>query len=134
MSTNAAAIGDKLEASRNFRDAAVADGWFIEPTYGTSESVDHAARLQKDGYIMQVITRPPAERTNGSASVHIWGPDGLAIATPNVYSFEELKKSTRRCQYCKAEDVQTDRVGFAGRACLTCAPIEEAKLGKRYYD
>jgi hypothetical protein len=122
-----------MEAVRAFRDAAVADGWLIDATYKT-ESVDRASTLQKDGYTMQVITREPQGDMNASANVHVWGPDGLSIKPPTVYSFDSLKQVSRCCQYCSAVDVETVRVGFAGRACKPCAPVEEKKLGRNYYE
>lgn len=112
-----------------FRDAAVADGWSIEPTYG-HEPEAHAASLKRDGYHMMTVTRPESK----NHSVHLWCPKGIAIKVPPAYDFEAIKAGTRVCAYCGATDADTVRVGFAGRACKTCQPKEEAKLGPRYYD
>ena len=113
-----------------FRDAAVADGWSIRPTYEGNEPVEFAATLDRDGYTMQIITRPQYAK----ASIYIWGPDGLAIKTPAEYSWSEIAHGVEKCNYCGAYSVKTERVGFAGRACAKCAPVEKKKLGPRYYD
>jgi len=45
-----------------WRDAAVADGWSIKPTY-QSEVVEQAASLERDGFHAQVIARPTHTNT-----------------------------------------------------------------------
>src|SRR6185437_538235 len=45
----------KIAAARQFRDAAVADGWSIAPTYGDSESVERAAKLRRDDFTMMIL-------------------------------------------------------------------------------
>ena len=115
---------DQLQAVREFRDAAVADGWRIDPTYA-NESVDRAARLTRDGYVMQVLTRDNREhkyRYTYDASVHIWGPDGLTIRTPEFYSFPEIEARAQTCSACGKTGVETTRYSFAGRCCLDCLP------------
>ena len=72
---------------------------------------------------MQVLTRQQGRHT-----VHIWGPDGLQIKVPAVYSFDAVKTATRICQYCSATDVDTVRVGFAGRCCEKCLPAKRAEI------
>jgi len=111
-----------------FRDAAAADGWEIEPTYGT-ESVDRAASLTKDDFVMRVLSRTHEEGSKWKyqAEVYIWGPDGLAINPPNKYDFEAIKEKVESCGYCNAKGVPTQRVGFAGRSCETCLP-EQKKI------
>jgi hypothetical protein len=116
---------DHIESVRQFRDAAAADGWSIEGTYEPSESIDRASRLTRDGFVMQIITRDNIGKGGSKhfeASVHIWGPDGLAITPPNFYDFKEMVARTRRCSACKAEDVDTVRYSFAGRCCNACLP------------
>lgn len=109
-----------------FRDAAVADGWSIEPTYGEHESVDRASRLKKDGFLMMILTRTPVEgdffRHRYESEVSIWGPDGLCIAPPSKYDMEEIRRGLRICEECHATDVETFRVSFAGRCCAKCLP------------
>lgn len=113
-----------LRATEQFRDAATADGWSIKPTYG-SEDVSRASSLERDGFKMMILTRDNSDRGEGKkfeAAVHIWGPDRLAIETPQFYDFNELKRLTRVCSSCKAEDVDTQRYSFAGRCCSACLP------------
>ncbi len=114
----------QLERVRQYVAAAVADGWEIQPTYA-SESVDRAARLKRDGFVMQALTRthePSQHRWLYEAKVHLWGPDGLALTPPEPYDFAEMLRRTRICSHCKAEDVETVRYGFAGRCCKPCLP------------
>lgn len=114
-----------LDSVVAYRDAAVADGWSIRGTYEPSESVERAARLQRDGFVMQVLTRDNSERAHGKkfeASVHIWGPDGLAVTPPPLYDFAEIAARTRVCSACKKRDVDTERYSFAGRCCAECLP------------
>jgi hypothetical protein len=66
-----------------YRNAAVHDGWSIRPTYEGHESVERAATLEKDDFTIMILTRDPTTSDIGKwkyeASIHIWGPDGLAI-------------------------------------------------------
>lgn len=125
----------KFGAVFAFRDAAVADGWTIRPTYGEGESVDRASTLNRDGYVMMVLTRThEGPKWKYEADVSIWGPDGLAILPPPIYDMAEIKRRGRICLDCGAENVETARGGFAGRSCKACAPIQEAKLGPGYYN
>lgn len=120
----------KLKAAQDYRDAAAADGWAIRPTYG-SESMDRASTLTRDRFVMQALTRDNSEKGGKwkhEAQISIWGPDGLAIRPPETYDFAEISARTRRCLYCKAEDVETERVGFAGRCCAKCLPAMRAKI------
>jgi len=111
----------RLAGAQQFRDDAVADGWNIAPTYET-EAVDRAAKLRRDGYVMMVLTRTKLGKWAFEAQVNIWGPDGLAINPPEFYDFAEIESRTRICSYCKKTDVETQRVGFAGRCCADCLP------------
>jgi hypothetical protein len=110
-----------LEAVKAFRDAAVADGWSIEPAY-SGESTDSAAKLKRDGFIMQILTR------DAGAEVHLWGPDGLAINPPAVYSFDEITKGLLQCGFCKNFVDKIHRVGFAGRSCIHCLAAAQKEL------
>jgi hypothetical protein len=104
-----------------FRDAAVKDGWLIEPTY-EHESIDRAATLKKEGFFIQVITRLGKE-----ASINIWGPDGMAINPPDTYSWAAISSGLCICNLCGKTDVETHRFSFAGRACLECLPAAKKK-------
>ena len=116
-----------------FRQAAVADGWTQQPTYPGSEPIEQAASLEKDGWKMQVICRPTTMDRRGqpircSASIHIWGPDDLAVNVPRSYDWAELQDGLRTCSACKATNVETQRVGFAGRVCATCLPAQRKAI------
>lgn len=121
----------KLKAAEDYRDAAAADGWKIRPTYGSSESAGRASSLDREGFKMMALTRDNSG--NGGkwkyeVQISLWGPDGLAIAPPEIYDFAEIRARTRRCGYCKDEDVDTERVGFAGRCCGKCLPAMRTKI------
>lgn len=113
-----------LRAAEQFRDAAAADGWSIMPTYG-SEDISRASSLERDGFKMLVLTRNNSavgHVKKYEAVIHLWGPDRLAVETPEFYDFNELKRRTRICASCEAEDVDTERYSFAGRCCSACLP------------
>jgi hypothetical protein len=121
----------RLRWAQEYRDAAAADGWSKRATYGSSEDIDRAASLSRDGFAMSVLTRDNSAKGakwKHEASIHIWGPDGMAIDPPEKYDFDEIVARTRRCMYCKAEDVDTKRVGFAGRCCEKCLPEMRARI------
>lgn len=108
----------RLEQVREFILAACADGWSLEPTYPGCESVDRACTLKREGYVIQALARSPQQ-----ANICIWGPDKLALAPPTTYAWEAIQAGLRTCMECGATDVETFRVGFAGRVCMSCAPV-----------
>lgn len=123
-----------LESVQQWRDTAVRDGWSIEPTY-QSEPVTRAAQLKREGYSILLLTRHPLEmngkphpKWHNESKISIWGPDGLAIKPPASYSWDAIVKASRVCSACKAEDVDTVRVGFAGRVCAACLPGQRKKI------
>jgi hypothetical protein len=105
-----------------FRDAAIADGWSHEPTYGNQEPEESACTLKRDGWIMMVFARKQHD-----VSISIWAPDGLDVKAPGVYNWDEIQRGIRRCNACGAEDVKTTRYSFAGRCCEKCLPAMRAK-------
>jgi len=119
-----------IAAALAWRDAAVADGWTMTPTYGEHESVDHAWSLEHtEGFKALGLSRPancapgaPQQRddTAGTGQVSVWGPDGLALPSGRTYSMAALRAGLTTCGYCNATGVHTQRVGFAGRCCDTC--------------
>ena len=109
-----------------FRDDAVKDGWSIEPSYGTHESVERASTLKKNGYTMSVISREKIGKWEYEADISIWADDGLSVAYPDIYNFDAIEKGKRHCNLCDADDVDTQRYSFAGRCCAKCRP-EAAK-------
>lgn len=123
----------KIEAVRAFRDAAVADGWSIEATYGKHEPLERAAKLHRDGFVMRILTRDNTDRgyrKKYEAEVNIWGPDGMAITPPKEYSFAAISDGVLTCGECKKTGVKTQLVGFANRACSDCAPALRAVIEK----
>lgn len=104
-----------------WRIAALADGWSNEPTY-QHEAIDRASTLRKDGFIAQIIARPEDKVFKPIGSIAIWGPDGLAIDIDNEYNWDKIQANLRLCMDCKRGDVETQRVGFAGRVCVECLP------------
>lgn len=119
------AIREEREALRPlctaWREAAEADGWVFGPTY-QNEPLGHAFRGTKEGFTLLGLCRPTTDRECPSPSLHIWGPDSLQVAPPLEYDWEAIKAGVRVCGYCRATDVDTTRVGFAGRCCLGCEP------------
>jgi hypothetical protein len=103
-----------------FRDDAIADGWAAKPTY-CSESLDRATTLEKDNFIIQVISRIDDEKYK--ADISIWGSDGLSISLLGPkYNFEDIKSGLFRCDNCKAQNVKIKRHSFVGRCCEKCYP------------
>lgn len=118
----------RFDAVVAWRDAAIADGWSVEPYFPNHEPVSSASKLRREGYIASILTR---EKVNSKwkfeCQMSVWGPDGLAIKVPVVYDWQKISTSQRRCNYCKAEDVETHQVGFAGRACAACLPAQRKR-------
>jgi hypothetical protein len=106
-------FAEACEVVKAFRAAAIADGWETERTYG-SESIDRAMSLDKDGFHASTILR------ENYVSISVWGPDQLSVSFPLPYDFAAMIAATRHCQYCGADDVDTTRMGFAGRCCSEC--------------
>ena len=118
-----------IKEVRAWVQAAKSDGWAVEATYPPSESEERAAKGTRERFVFQMIARPGvyARPVNGSrddASVTVWGPDGLQIAVPSVYSFDKIKAALRRCLGCGKESDGCERVGFAGRYCPVCIPSQ----------
>ena len=102
------------EQVTSYREAAIADGW--QPKAGSDY------RLLRDGFVMD------ARESCAWDCIHIWGPDGLAIKVPSIYDWIAIQAGTKRCQFCKAKNVETQRVGFAGRCCAKCLPAKRAEI------
>jgi hypothetical protein len=115
---------EHIASVREFVAAAVADGWSIEPTYPGHETVEQACRLRRDGYLALCLMREKAVGATWhyETSVHLWGPDGLYIEPPYPYDFAAIEAGRRRCMGCGKANVETRRVGFAGRCCDACLP------------
>jgi len=111
----------RLKQAQAWSTAAEADGWAFSPTY-KSESPQRHVTGKHLGFTVMVNTRDDRQ-----ADVTVWGPDGLQIEAPLLYSMRAVRLATRVCLYCHASDVPTMRVGFAGRACASCAPSQRRK-------
>jgi hypothetical protein len=110
-----------IPLAQAYREAAVADGWSVRPTYDGHEAVERAATLERDGWVMHIIARTPRDDTElPSASVCIWAPDKAQIRPPLTYDFAAMVAATKVCIACKSEGVETRRLAFASRVCAAC--------------
>lgn len=114
----------RLERVREFRDAARDDGWASEPTY-ENEAEDSHATMSRDGFTLHAMCREGRGAWKYCAQISIWGPDGVAVETPETYSMDAVIAGLRRCEFCNAKDVETHRVAFANRSCGDC--LEEQR-------
>jgi hypothetical protein len=121
----------QLEAVRAWVKAAEADGWSLRPTFPKNETAESAATLERDGFKLMTLARvhQPQDRPGlrkraefYAVSIHLWGPDGVAIEPPPLYDWGAVRAGLRKCPECGAEDVETFRVAFANRACGSCRP------------
>ncbi len=116
-----------VETARKFVEDAIADGWSHEPIYKL-EDEQRACMLKRDGFLVMVLSRD-----DKSSSIAAWGPPkGLSIRLSSwVYpGFAWFLTATRRCNICEAEDVDTFRYSFAGRACSKCVTAARAEFEK----
>jgi hypothetical protein len=121
---------EHLRLCHEWRAAAEADGWVFRPTY-QNESVETAFRGKREGFTLLGIARPSDDKHCGNASINLWGPDGLHVDTPLVYSMDAIRVNARKCGYCSVTDVDTVRVGFAGRCCKACEPVVRPQIETR---
>ena len=112
-----------------FREDAIADGWIAKPTY-EHEPLESHATLEKEDFLMMLKARVKKEgKWKYEAEVTIWGLDGLVIeGFTSVYDWKEIKKGLKRCNYCHKTDVETQRVGFAGRCCEECLSVQQKRF------
>lgn len=103
----------------DYRAAVMKDGWATAPRY-EHELISSYSEHKRDGFTLIICSRSPAGKWKYQAQVNIWGPDGLAIAPPETYDGEKIKAGLRTCNYCHEANVDTQRVGFAGRCCKKC--------------
>jgi hypothetical protein len=117
---------EQQEAVKAWRDAAVADGWEIAPTYGNHEPVTSAASMTREGFKAMVLTRenlnPDLPKPICKFNVSAWAPDGIAIRVKFPYNWENIKAEVTTCPVCNRTSIPTIRVGFANRSCDECAP------------
>lgn len=122
--SNSGFTNDSKELTRVIKwvQEAIEDGWEAKPMYENHESVFSAAKLEKDGWIAHALMRIHGDKSKWAfeTAIHVWAPDTLSVNPRQSYNWEALKKSTKHCQYCGTDDVETTRMSFAGRACLSC--------------
>ena len=107
-----------MEIVKKWVQDAIADGWSSEPIY-KNEPIETAMSLKKDGFQVSAIMRDnnPHPRY---ASINAWGPDGVCVQIPEVYSMTDLVTALGFCEICGKKDVKTVRLAFANRACVEC--------------
>ena len=111
-----------MEIVKKWVQDAISDGWSSEPTYGKHESIETAVKLKKDGFQVSAIMRerPENKRSPYDVSINAWGPDGVCVQIPEVYSMADLVTALGFCEICGKKDVKTVRLAFANRACVEC--------------
>ena len=107
-----------------WREALVADGWQSEPLH--TGPADDSARYCRDGFVVHVYTQPVPR--GWRVSLTAWGPDRLALHLPDEYDFAAITRALRRCDFCDAEEVDTERVAFANRSCKSCLAAARHKM------
>lgn len=118
----------RLQAAVAWWEAARADGWTSTPLYPKFEAETAAAEITKlcfKGHVL--MRRKDSGKWHFEAQIHLWGPDGLTIAAPNVYDWEKVIAGMLTCNACGATPVETHRYSFAGRCCAECLPEMRAK-------
>lgn len=122
-----------------WKEAAVADGWSIEPTYppqgqNAGESVERAARLHRDGWTVQILTRDnqddPGRKWKYEAQVSVWDADGRGVTPGDTYDPNHLKESSMRCDGCGKLVEKVHPVAFANKACSECLPNMRREMEK----
>lgn len=119
-----------------WRTAALADGWTLENVYEI-EPAQSYGKIAKEGFTGHVCARVTTEmqaiyphhrsKWKYEAQIHLWGPDGLAIKSPDVYNWNVIIGNSHTCSACGAVVVKTFRYGFAGRCCEACLPAMRAQ-------
>lgn len=104
---------EDVERITRWIEAAYTAGWSMRRTYD-NEPIEQACTLERDGWKAMAFLRP------NNVSLSVWGPDGLAIALTKEYDEQRLQAALRICSRCGTEDVETVRLGFAGRVCAPC--------------
>lgn len=113
-----------FDGAVKFREGAMSDGW----KFKDDQQDMSYARLIKDGFVMHVCARKDVGKWQYQAMVSVWGPDGLAIHPDNEYDWDQIQSCVRTCLECGATNVETFRVGFAGRVCEKCLPEQRRKI------
>lgn len=115
-----------LNAVVAWREAAVKDGWSIQPTFYT-EPVESHASLYKEGFQAHVKARIKTKgKWKYEAQVCLWGPDRLAVRVPKIYDWEKIVVGLKTCNVCGAIG-ETFQYSFAGRCCENCLPDMKKK-------
>lgn len=106
-----------IAITATWRDAAIADGWAMTPTY-THEDWSRACTLKRDGCEAHILTRsnrpelpelPPENRKDdgklnvslGTGEVTVWGSDRLQIPVPRIYpGWQYFQDALVTCPHC----------------------------------
>lgn len=120
-----------VEKVRAYVAAARADGWTWKKRYA-SEPEHWGAELDRSGFKIVALsrgddTKPFSGGYKYQASIHIWGPDGLAIKPPDTYDWAAIQAGVTQCNLCNKTGVKTFRYSFAGRCCHECIPAARAE-------
>lgn len=95
-----------------WRDAAIADGWLVSPTYASEALTSACTLYNEDGFHVNIITRPSkapdmsdpvhyGHPTLGGGSIHAWGPDRLQVPVPREYpGLQYFKDALVTCPHC----------------------------------
>ncbi len=122
------------QAVRDWKNAAIQDGWTCQPLNSDSRWKERWVKLQRDGFVVQVMTRDPVEgdlmRQSTEYDIAAWGPDGLALDVPYPYDWAAMQRNLLLCSECKRFVEKTVRVAFANRTCEKCAPALRAQMEK----
>ena len=109
----------RLREAQTFLTAALADGWTVD-----RKSHRHCT-LKREGFVLH-ITRGSRFMCGGCtpymAGIQLWGPDGLGLAVPKCYDFEQLQRALRICSLCNREVDRVQQAGFRARCCPDCLP------------
>lgn len=124
---------EEAEIAKEWRDAAVLDGWTIKPTYDI-ENQDRASTLTKDGFTAMILYRTenngerPGTKYSAMGSINIWGPDSLTIEIITPYNWQSILDGLEKCSLCGKNKVKTMKAGSANRVCTECLPMARKKL------
>jgi hypothetical protein len=118
-----------LKAAEKWRDDALSDGWSMTRTTD-HEAESSACSLEKEGFRAMVLTRTQRDpkKWHYEVSLHVWGPDQLAIEIGPTYSWDAIRQGVETCSECRFTGIPTVRVGFANRVCEACRPAAAARI------
>jgi hypothetical protein len=115
-----------ITLANQWKDDAIIDGWSIYPDKPNEDIyfLTHPEGFRASGYTK---IQEPNSLKKFHVRILVWGPDRLAIKSSLKYNMNNIRKGLKICNYCNNENIETMKVGFDGRACLTCQIIENKK-------